>query len=305
MILQIIIILSIINYNKSHSWLECTNYEINSEEDTHNWNRNNCNGYPRWFTHQYNIGFGSDSGFNVNKDNIGGEIGRHMNGGCYPSEKTTYIKNINMATYIPGQRICLAYPAKNHIASDNSNGACTNPYIPDTNTNIYRGTIINSTFFNIDKQYQHLNGKHENGKVDYKGFQNCYNPCRNPDKSLCTMCFDLENDIESGLYTFQWAWEFNPGEYYYSCWDAEIINKPSNLPSETPCVELPEPSDPTMIPDSYNDPDTDSSIIDTTMIPDTDSLTKTPIRLPKNNTNKNRIDKILLILLIIQLIIFY
>lgn len=224
--LQSIILLTLLNYINSHSWLECTDYKINSEEDRNYWDRNKCNGYPRGFTHQFEIGFGGDSGFNVN----GGIEGRHINGGCFSGLENTYNNQIKRAQYFAGQEVCVAYPSKNHVAE-----TCTNIYIPDNGVKISRGTIINNDNFESDKSYQHKNGKHIKGQIDYLGYQNCPKFCENMDKSLCTMCFNLEDDIEPGVYTFKWAWEFNPGEFYYSCWDAEVVsNTPKITPSPTP-----------------------------------------------------------------------
>jgi hypothetical protein len=214
----------------AHSWLECTDYNINSEDDKLYWDKNKCNGYPRGFTYQYEVNFGVDTGFEVNYDMHGGQQGRHNNGGCYPNLENTYNDKIKISKYNAGQVICLAYPSKNHVAE-----VCTNQYIPDTGTKIYRGTIISSNEFTIDKEYQHLNGEHIKGQIDYKGFQHCPKFCENMDKSLCTMCFKLEDDILEGRYTFKWAWEFNPGEFYYSCWDANIVN--DNTPIVHPCSD--------------------------------------------------------------------
>jgi hypothetical protein len=138
------------------------------------------------------------------------------------SSNKTYTEAAPMATYTPGQRVCLAYPSKNHVAAP-----CTNQYIPDTTTKISR-TVVNPTsdpeFRKWPVQYEHLNGKHENGVIDYKGFQNCPKFCSNMDKSLCTMCFNLEKDLAPGKYTFQWEWNFNTADDAYStCWEATVV----------------------------------------------------------------------------------
>ena len=245
--MQILLYLILLYKNNAQSWLECTDYNIISDNDKLYWDKNKCNGYPRGFTYQYDVEFGVDTGFNVNIDKFGGQQGRHNNGGCYLN-LDTYNDNIKISKYNAGQIICLAYPSKTHVAD-----ICTNQYIPDNGVKIYRGTIINSTIFDIDKEYQHLNGEHINGQIDHKGFQNCPRFCENMDKSLCTMCFKLEDNILEGRYTFKWSWEFNPGEFYHSCWDADIINNINKLCSkktlstnETLCPNVTNP--PTEIP---------------------------------------------------------
>jgi hypothetical protein len=126
--------------------------------------------------------------------------------------------NVPIATYTPGQRICLAFPSKNHVAAK-----CTSSYIPDNGIVISRSRAGDTSDSFNGRTYKHLNGVHANGQIDHKGFQNCPRFCENMDKALCTLCFDLEADIAPGKYSFKWAWEFNKGQFYTSCWDAHVI----------------------------------------------------------------------------------
>jgi len=66
--------------------------------------------------------------------------------------------------------------------------------------------------------------EHQNGVIDFKGFQRCPNFCANMDKSLCTQCFTVPTGLTAGkVYTFQWYWIFNQGaDPYTSCWEAQI-----------------------------------------------------------------------------------
>lgn len=70
----------------------------------------------------------------------------------------------------------------------------------------------------------HLNGEHVSGVADYRGFQNCPDFCgpNGTDQVLCTMCFELEDDIVEGEYNFAWLWEFNTNEFYSTCWTANV-----------------------------------------------------------------------------------
>merc|ERR1711920_1088337 len=75
------------------------------------------------------------------------------------------------------------------------------------------------------------------------------------DKALCTACFDLEGNLGPGTYTFQWWWEFNVGEFYSSCFEAQVggdvanggvpMNNSSNSPSSGPSMGTP-PMEPSM-----------------------------------------------------------
>ena len=227
---QIIILFLLINQVKSHSWIGCTDYTINTKEDTYYWDRSKCSGYPRGFQNQYDAGFGVDTGFELRDPSR-----------CQSNDRNSYSSQIPMAKYIPGQRVCISYPSKNHVAD-----MCTNKFIPDEGVIIKRSINPKSDNFNNSKSYQHLNGVHVKGEIDYKGYQNCPKFCEDKDKSLCTMCFNLESDISSGIYTFKWVWEFNPKEFYYTCWDAKILGNQNNPP--LPPTLAPLPPTPTVIP---------------------------------------------------------
>lgn len=65
------------------------------------------------------------------------------------------------------------------------------------------------------------------------GFQNCPNfdpsgPGRvfnigdQSVRAFCSQCFRVPADMAPGDYVFRWTWEFNPGEKYYTCWDAKV-----------------------------------------------------------------------------------
>lgn len=207
-----------INYVFSHSWITCTNYQLPNiypkiiNNNTYNllpilYNIDSCNGFARNYNLQYqsdiNRGFGFDTGY------------EHRNQQC----KYSYTNNekLKIATYQSGSTVCLTYPSKNHVASE-----CTNKDIVDNGVKIYRS--INKLTDDFTNKITHLNNNHIKDTIDYQGFQNCPGFCNNPDKSVCYMCFNLESNIDNGIYSFKWIWEFNPGEFYSSCWDANIIN---------------------------------------------------------------------------------
>jgi hypothetical protein len=187
---------------------------MNNTELSINYDLNNCRGFSRNYQLQYqsdiNRGFGFDTGYNFRGQEC-----------KYSYDSNFYKEPIKMAKYISGSQICLTYPSKNHVASK-----CTNPFIQDNGVKIFRS--INKVTDDFKQEYQHLNKKHKFGTIDYLGFQNCPGFCNNMDKTVCYMCFNLENNIEPGIYSFKWIWEFNPQEYYSTCWDAEIINNNQN-----------------------------------------------------------------------------
>lgn len=194
---------------KGHSWLECTDYEV---EDGEYYDPSKCHGIARCGERQQRSGFGVDTGFDF----------RPRVGTASCQCKRSVEEEVK-TTYVPGQRVCVAYPPKNHVAAH-----CQNKYIPDAGISFFRSkvnAVEDPAFRKWPVEYPHGNGQHQNGQVDYKGFQNCPKFCENNDKALCTACFDLEKDIAPGNYTFHWEWNFNgPDDSYSSCWEAQVVH---------------------------------------------------------------------------------
>jgi len=191
----------------AHSWVHCTDYR----GDTVKYEPDACHGNPRPLDGKVPgmTPFGSDTGFNQQP----GATRCHSSEATHPSYP--------MANYQRGQQVTLAWPTKNHVAA-----ICTNAFIPDhslelfvapftsTDTAENSWTQVTATSFNEDP--------HENGQMDFKGFQNCPDFCNNMDKSLCTGTF-LVPELDDGMYTFQWRWEFNEGTApYVTCFEAEV-----------------------------------------------------------------------------------
>jgi len=211
--------LLMINGVASHSWVHCTDYRINSQADADYYKPENCKAYPRAWSQIYDPGvFGTDTGFNFQatenqacRDRLGS------------APDYGYTTKYPMATYAQNQMVCLAWPSKNHVAE-----TCTNPYIPDTALEIYVSASPTGTADPSQAQFKQTLVKnltdHVNGQIDFKGFQNCPKFCENMDKSLCTRCFNVPSNLQSGkVYTFQWYWVFNQGvPAYTTCWEAMI-----------------------------------------------------------------------------------
>ena len=238
--LSFVILINLNHFVNSHSWVSCTDYKVTNNQPI-NYDINKCSGFPRDFESQYNSdltrGFGYDTGYEFRSQ------------GCRNPKNSNY--NLKIANYVSGQEVCLIYPSKNHVAEYCNN----NPFVPDNGLFISRSAQSNSDNFNVN--YEHKNGKHQFGTVDYKGFQNCPGFCQNQDKTPCYVCFNLENDIPSGVYSFKWTWELNPGEYYTTCWDAQINgpnSPPSNSPPNSPPSNSPPNSPPSNSPPSNSPP---------------------------------------------------
>ncbi|OQR89560.1 hypothetical protein THRCLA_09690 [Thraustotheca clavata] len=213
----------------AHSWIECSNYLLTSEADRNYWDASKCLGYPRCSASRNGV-FGSEGSLNYQSVN---DTSCQCNRGSDNEYTTTYPK----ATYQQGQRVCLAYPSKNHVAD-----LCTSQYIPDNGMVIYRSELGATSDPPLEKwpfSYPNTNGEHTNGQIDYKGFQNCPKFCEDMPNAFCSVCFDLEPDLDVGTYTFHWEWLFNIGQgKYISCWEADVVASssgptPSMLPMTT------------------------------------------------------------------------
>lgn len=237
-----------IGSTSAHSWIACSDYDVANEYELPRgpaetdparriYDPSKCRGYPRGWKADYNYEFGKDFGFNylVGSGSI-----------CeYPSH--TYTAQFPKATYNANSRVCLAYPSKNHVAS-----ATTDKYMPDRGMQIYRTNNANTNPSSLSDMVllPNYNGVHQQGVIDYKGFQSCSDFDSNNDKSLCTVCFDVDSP-PPGEYSFIWMWKFNTNEVYTTCWDADIV---TGAPVDTPDVPvLPSPVPDVPIPQT---PDT-------------------------------------------------
>jgi len=224
----------------AHSWVWCTDYNVQNataepmgpdETDAarRNYDDSLCDGYPPSFpTFVDRNDFGRDSGYEnrPSADQL-----------CLNSRTNSYSTDFPQANYISGQTVCVAYPAKNHVAAQT-----TNPFIPDNGVRVYRSNInpgndgfiqgFQGTEFMQNGRLTDFNGVHQAQTIDYLGFQNCPDFDANNDRALCTMCFEIGN-LERGEYQFAWFWEFNGGEFYSTCWNAMVLENDGAPPLET------------------------------------------------------------------------
>jgi len=215
---------------RAHSWVQCTDY---TEENGRVWSANNCRGWPRNYEADFQYSqppysFGADTGYNYQPTDAKA---------CKsPPASGDYTTKYGKAKYSPGQRVCLAWPPKNHVAAK-----CNNPNIPDHGTRVFRSDVnpkadLTLTQFRSKLVYDFG----ANVGLQGTGFQNCPTFCTNPDKALCTGCFNVPKDLALGTYTFLWEWDFNSnslGDTYTTCWEADIVaNSGGNITATFPHV---------------------------------------------------------------------
>ncbi|KAG6553324.1 hypothetical protein Mapa_005058 [Marchantia paleacea] len=104
-----------------------------------------------------------------------------------------------------GSALCLRWPAKNHA-------------VPSQEEEFVFIRMIPS-------RMERPNGRQsEFGKpIARLRFKNCLQE-GDPDKWFCGGCFRLPKTVTSGLWTLQWRWMLNQGEYYTSC--ADVLIRP-------------------------------------------------------------------------------
>lgn len=206
--------LALLEITNAHSWVECTNYEISNLKDFAEFDRSKCSGYPRNFKTQFEKGFGIDTGYNWAHDFCRD-----------PYVPTDYkLDSTMMAQFTPGQTIFISHPSKNHVAD-----TCTNQFIPSESFKVLMSSTIEQDTFDVSLQME--GPEHTNGVIDYLGYQNCYKFCENQDKSTCVSGWKLPDDIQEGIHSFKWIWEFNKNEFYTNCFDAYISGSVSSFDS--------------------------------------------------------------------------
>jgi len=210
----------------AHSWLECADYRgPTAGFQFGDYDVANCMGFPRPLDGgARGVGrqaFGQDIGMDKQAQRTDASpqchTGRVANSayGQYPR-----------AQYNQGGTYTLAWPAKNHAAAE-----CTNANIPDGGLKIFASGLNPtedpnfSTFqaTEMPTSFSATTGvPHQNGAIDFEGFQKCEDFCANTDKAFCHGTMTIPADMAIGDYTFQWYWEFNTGQIYVTCFEVSI-----------------------------------------------------------------------------------
>lgn len=222
--LHLVLILSVLTLGASHSWLDCLDWVGTADSGT-------CRGYARnWFKQP-----ASPMGTDVGRDRrprAPVPQGLKCNNAETPAGPGGYSASAPMAKVYPGQTIRLRWPAKNHAAT--AQAGTVELFIgagPGKGDDWSHITSLGAWV----KKYPKLQ----------QTFSNCIPNRSGVDKAPCIGDFTLPTDLQKGIYSVMWWWEFNPGEFYNSCADMEVTDKPAPTPAPTP-PPAPKPNPCTM-----------------------------------------------------------
>jgi len=185
----------------SHSWIHCVDYDIDASLKVDQIRSSFCSAWARGI--DKNAIFGQDYGFNYQ-----------------PKEQQVCRDPYDVSRVISlkiGQKIRILWPAKNHVAA-----SCTNPYIKDQSLRLYAYPVQDlkesDPSWSVWRKDQYLVYDFSLGK----GFQNCPDFCPTTDRVPCFGDVVIPENITKGWNKFLWAWNFNPGEWYTTCFDTYI-----------------------------------------------------------------------------------
>lgn len=266
----------------AHSWVECVSYDPPSFDHLTlgGYDRARCSGYPRGFQKQFEAGFGIETGYNWEYPDCARDT----------PKSTDYTQDIPMAKYQPGQIIYISHPAKNHVAD-----TCTNPFIPSESLEVKMSSKTGVDTFDVSLKM--VGEDHSKGVIDHLGYQRCFEFCANPDKSHCLTGWTLPTNIEEGVYSFSWSWQFNPQQWYQNCFDAYVGGTPNStqMPEYnnsgsgsgdditiTPNSGVPTPSTTTPVPTPSTTTPIDTTIVEPPLTTSSSLPSPSDISTPAN-----------------------
>jgi len=190
---------------RAHSWLDCLDWDVTTQS---------CKGYARNWAGKPADPFGTDRGRDNRPSGSVTEGGLVCIGGESEDDKDKYTPQFPRATVAAGQDLVLRWPAKNHANVGTQRGV---------QLFISRTPDGGDDFGHITNKDDYLQQCTAAGGLCEHSFSSGPD-CQTPgvDKAECMATFRLPLNLQAGVYTFMWWWEFNAGEYYNSCADALV-----------------------------------------------------------------------------------
>ena len=98
----------------SHSWVECTKYDISLSIDDNSYSNDDCSGWIRGWRNYGPDDFGEDHGADYEITDESDNMCERSIGDPNDSYSTSYTDGFIIANYTVGETIRLLWPAKNH-----------------------------------------------------------------------------------------------------------------------------------------------------------------------------------------------
>lgn len=125
-----------------------------------------------------------------------------------------------MATYSPGEQVRLQWPAKNHANVGQQRGV-----------QLFFGRAAGA-----GDDFSHITSKAA-WLAQYPGLETSFSVCTpntpGVDGAECLGTFTVPSDLQEGIYSVIWWWEFNAGEFYSSCYDVQVTSGGGSAPPGT------------------------------------------------------------------------
>ena len=214
----------LISYAFAHSWVHCVDYDSTASLLAGTIQNTKCRSFPRGVPNT--AIFGEDRGYNYQP--IRDKACRSSFSGSFSS-------------FSKGRTIRLLWPAKNHVAA-----SCTNPYIKDQSLKLYLFPVNKldqpDPTFSTWRTPKYLFFDFEK---DGQGFQNCPDACPVIDRLPCYGDIYFPSSLATGYYKALWVWNFNPNEWFTSCFDIEIKDPSARTPTARTPTSQPSLKSPT------------------------------------------------------------
>jgi len=208
MCLLSVIMVSVLPFVSSHSWLDCIDYVPATKT---------CRGRPRNWYKQPSMPFARDVGRDIRpgQDVPGGLFCDKQKEAINTPVTAGYTADAPMAKVAPGQKITMTWPAKNHATVGEQRGV----------------ELFISKTAGAGDDFSHIASKAA-WLAKYPDLTKTYSNCEpnqaGVDNAFCQGEFTVPSDLSAGVYTFMWWWEFNKGEFYNSCADVDVSGTAAN-----------------------------------------------------------------------------
>ena len=191
-LLLLLLLPTFIQHSHSHSWMSCTDWDSASST---------CNGRPRNYGNAINQPFAQDVGRDVQPGALAGATCSTQKEPRTNPPSQSYAADRPMAKWAAGSQIEVRWPAKNHATVSSGPGT----------VQLYLGTAGGNDDFNKATPFSSFT------------YSNCVPNQAGVDNAPCTGTVQVPSTLAPGVYSMMWFWEFNPGQFYNTCADVEIL----------------------------------------------------------------------------------